>query len=210
MIQPDAFMPDDLIRNRNWADLSAEEKEALKDIAATEEEFRLLKLMLHTPVEPAEAIPAINPAVQERLKTAFRNEHAPRARVISWWRYAAAAAIVLAVAGTIWIISGNHKKETGLAREEKTKPVQPIIKPDTVQPGGNDTLLIPETPPARNPPIEHGPVKPPRMRKPPVKPAVDTPVQQLPAINREPSVAVNINTSVKENSELLQLVAAVY
>lgn len=210
MIQPDAFMPDDLIRNRDWADLSAGEKEALKDIAATEEEFRLLKLMLHTPTEPAKAIPAVHSAVQERLKTAFRKEHAPRGKVTGWWRYAAAAAILLAVAGTIWIILGNNKKETGIAREEKIKPVQPIIKPDTVQPGGKDTLLIPEAPPARNPPIEQGPVKPPKMRKPPLKPANDSPVQQIPAVVSEPSIAVNINTSVKENSELLQLVAAVY
>lgn len=203
MTQPDPFMPDDLIRTRNWAGLSAEEKEALKDVAATEEEFRLLKLMLSTATEPTEDIPEISPAVHERLKTAFHEQHERRGKVIGWWRYAAAAAVVLAVAGTIWIMTSKNKKETEIAREEP-KTVQPVVPKDTVKPLQQvyDTLLKPITPPNRDPRIRPRPIKP-------VPPPVQ-PVQQLPVMDPQPSIAVNINTSVKENSELLQLVAAVY
>lgn len=207
MTQPDPFMPDDLIRSRNWADLSAEEKEALKEVAATEEEFRLLKLMLSTATEPTEDIPEISPAVHNRLKTAFHEQHERRGKVIGWWRYAAAAAVILAVAGTIWIMSLNNKKETEIAREEPKK-VQPVIPKDTVKPvpPTPDTLIKQTTPPARRPMAEPGPVKPPHGRPKPN----DAPVKQLPVMDPQPSIAVNINTSVKDNSELLGLVTAVY
>lgn len=204
MTQPDPFMPDDLIRTRNWAELSAEEKEALKDVAATEEEFRLLKLMLNTATEPTEDIPEISPAVQERLKTAFHKQHEPRGKVIGWWRYAAAAAVVLAVAGTIWIMTSKNKKETEIAREEP-KTVQPVVPKDTVKPIQPDTAK--ESRPVQE---ESGPIIHPALRKPPVQQKNDTPAPQIPVMDPQPAIAVNINTSVKENSELLQLVAAVY
>lgn len=210
MIQPEPLMPDDLIRTRNWADLTDAEKEALKDVAATEAEFRLLKLMLNTAMEPMEDIPAINPVVHERLKTAFREQHTPRGKVIGWWRYAAAAAVILAVAGTIWIIKGKNKKETEIAREEKTKTMQPVTPRDTLPPVQKDTTLKQPLPGVMNPAPEPMPVKPPKLRRPPVKQTTGKPAPSLPAIDRQPDVAVNINTSVKDNSELLQLVAAVY
>lgn len=212
MTQPDPFMPDDLIRTRNWAGLSAEEKEALKEVAATEEEFRLLKLMLNTATEPTEDIPEISPAVHERLKSAFHEQHERRGKVVTgWWRYAAAAAVVLAVAGTIWIMTAKNKKETEIAREEP-KTVQPVVPKDTVKPSQSipDTSFKQTIPPVMNPQPEQGPVKHPKLRKPAVRQTIDPPPPQIPVMDPQPSVAVNINTSLKENSELLQLVAAVY
>lgn len=205
MTPHDALLPDELIRSRNWAELTEEEKASLKEVAATEEEFRLLKMMLVTTAQ-TEAIPVLSPAVHQRLKTVFQTEHQRHAPV-RWWHYAAAAAVLTAIAGTVWIVASKNKTEPPLVRQEQqifpsvevvkdsNKTIQPVItreiKPE-VQETAQKKIVVP---------VPKVPGNQPKII-PPVPP------KNIPVMNPEPALA--INTSLKENSDLLQLVVAVY
>ena len=205
MTPHDALLPDELIRSRSWAELTEEEIASLKEVAATEEEFRLLKMMLVTTAQ-TEAIPVLSPAVHQRLKTVFQTEH-QRSAPVRWWRYATAAAVLTAIAGTVWIVASKNKTEPPLVRQE-----QQIFPPVVVVKDSNKTIqpvitreIKPEVPETAQKKIVV-PVPKVPGNQPKIIPLV--PPKNIPVMNPEPALA--INASLKENSDLLQLVVAVY
>jgi hypothetical protein len=220
MIQPDAFMPDDLIRSRNWAELTNEEKESLKEVATTEEEFRLLKMMLTTAAAQTEDIPEITPAVHQRLKMAFQTERKQTPRM-AWWRYAAAAAVLLGIAGTVWLVNGKRTTDRPVAKKETV--VLPVIKDSVIDAQSVETKDSNNyITPAKKTGIKTNQQKlttempaltdkqPEIVKKEkgnnPDKTKMPPPV----LVPQNPETTVAINTSLKENGDLLQLVTGVY
>lgn len=206
MIPPDAPMPDDLIRLNTWAELTDAEKALLNGIAGNEEEFRLLKLMLTTTGTQHE-VPEVNTTLPTSLRTAFRQAEAAPVRKMGWWRYAAAAAVLLAIAGTVWLTRTKNNPELPVARKEQPAPVQ-NIENKTVPPLPEEekrfTPPVIKTAPKKISPQKQAPVNPNN----PLPPKKDK--QVLPELQVTTTNTVAINTSLKDNSELLQLVTAVY
>jgi hypothetical protein len=206
MILPDALMPDDLIRSRTWETLTAAEKEQLKEVAATEADFRLLKLLL-TSATLHEDIPPLNPAIQLRLKEQFRAAQKDALKTIGWWRYAVAAVLLAAIAGTVWFTMLKNKKESTIAT---TTPKKEIVKYDTTSvPVINPTNEIKPATKLTRVPIPVAVRKktvPPQKREP--KKIMPSPVIPIPV--ETPNTSVAVNTRLKGNSDLLQVITEIY
>jgi anti-sigma factor RsiW len=204
MMRPDALMPDDLIRLRNWEELTATEKEQLKEVAATEEAFRLLKLMLATaPLN--DEVPLLNPALRGRLKTHFQAARQTTPKTISWRRYAAAAAVFAVIAGTVWLLLVKQKKENAVAR---TTPQTEQINYDTtsahVTRPVTEVKITPKEAPVAIPVSTRKKAALPQKRE-------NKKSKMLPPVPVEaPNTSLAINARLKDNSELLQLVTEVY
>ena len=95
------MQPDDIIRQKEWHQLTDAEREMLQHITSTPEEFNLLKNMMLSALEEKQQVPVINPSIHEFLQTQLQNNHA-RTRVMKPWYYAAAA-VILCVLGT-WLL----------------------------------------------------------------------------------------------------------
>ncbi len=130
-------MPDELIRSKNWAELTEAEKALLNGVAASEEEFRLLKLMLSVAGSQANDTPAIGTELPASLRMAFRQAEATPVRKMGWWRYAAAAAVLLGIAGTVWLVRGTNGPEPPVARNTTPAPVS-TSENKTVQPANGN------------------------------------------------------------------------
>jgi hypothetical protein len=206
MIPPDALMPDDLIRSRTWETLTAAEKEQLKEVAATEADFRLLKLLL-TSAPLHEDVPPLNPAIKVRLKEQFRAAQKDIPKTIGWWRYAVAAVLLAAIACTVWFTMQKNKKESAIAT---TTPKKEIIRYDTAStPVTNPVNEMKSAPKLTRVPI------PVTVRKKTVLPQKKEPKKIMPSpvipIPVEtPNISVAVNTRLKGNSDLLQVITEVY
>ncbi|MEI2749805.1 MAG: hypothetical protein V9E88_13735 [Ferruginibacter sp.] len=115
---------EEIISSKEWSELNASDKEILSDLVADEQEYNLLKKMMQVSAEMPDAVPAVNPSVQQSLI----NEMKPVRSIKSWYRIAVAAAIVLFTAGLLFVILRKETKEPEIVK------TIPAIQKDSVQP----------------------------------------------------------------------------
>lgn len=94
---------DDIIQQKQWNELSEEEKSFIAEIAADEQEFNLLKKMMKVSLEENEELPTVNPLIREKLRSEITAQKSKNR--VGW--YIAAAAI----AGLLIFLFTQNKKE---------------------------------------------------------------------------------------------------
>lgn len=95
---------DDIIQQKQWHELTPEEKLLVAGIAADEQEFNLLKNMIRVSLEENNLVPALNPILKEKLYSATMQNK--KTNWLGW--YAAAAAIT----GLIIFLLTTEKKNS--------------------------------------------------------------------------------------------------
>jgi hypothetical protein len=151
---------DEIIQRKEWFELNAEERSSIEELAATEQEFNLLKKMLQVSAEENTAVPMVETHVKEELRAMVATKGKSYRR---YW-YAAAAAILLFIAGAIFLQKEKHqdiplvKVDTPVNTNSPVivkKDDQPIAVPDNVlhpQTKTIDTIRIAKVLPQQNNP----------------------------------------------------------
>jgi hypothetical protein len=101
------MQPEDIIKQKDWQQLTEEEKKVVFPLAAGEQEYRLLKNLLKVAAEEPGDVPEINPVIHEKLSAGLRRKQKKKINV---WYYAAAS-VVVALLAIAWLLTIN--KETG-------------------------------------------------------------------------------------------------
>lgn len=198
---------EDIIQQKEWSHLTDAERELLAPLAADEQEFNLLKKMLLVAEEEASDVPAINPAIQQRLQHSVQGK---RSTGYKKWYYAAAAVLLIAATGWYFLQYKKEKPEalvkTPVQQNKKNEPVpgkNEIQKPvDTIQQNIATTEKRKDTAtPIINPPPVYVQIPPPL---PPIKQViVDT-------VTKPPLQYASINAMVKNDSSLMAFVTETY
>jgi hypothetical protein len=115
--------PDNIIQQKEWSELDAAERAALREIAADEQEFNMLKKMLL--IAAAEDVPKLDAGIKERLNDRLQRGNTRR---MNPWYYAAAAMLVLAA--ITWLLVQRTPEVPTQASNDKPKK-------DTVTIGDN-------------------------------------------------------------------------
>ena len=133
---------DEIIQQKEWFELNDEERSSIEELAATEQEFNLLKKILQVSAEENTAVPMVETHVQEELRAMV----ATRKRSYRRYWYAAAAAILLFIAGAIFLQKEKHQ-DIPLVKVDtpvnKNSPV--IVKKDDEAVVAPDNVLHPQT-----------------------------------------------------------------
>lgn len=118
------MLPDEIIQQKEWNELSVEEKELIADLAINAEEFYMMKSMLQLSKEAADDVPQLSAAVKERIdeqivvKKTFR--------LNPFW-YAAAAVVIIAIA--IPSVLKLQKQTNEIAGTEVNSTISPKLQP---------------------------------------------------------------------------------
>lgn len=191
-----AMQPDEIIQQKEWYQLTGEEKLAIQELAASEQEYNVLKQFFNVAKEEPEAVPEINPAVKIFLQAETVKNKKKRSNII-WY---AAAAVLFAAVSTIFILQ-EQKKIPGSEIASRTK------KTNTNVPVPSDTTLIVKTTPANTvtdtPQVQ-------TAETPKKKPAVIKDQNNNLQDNAPEPVYMAVNTTVAGNENLLALVTEVY
>jgi len=186
-----------LIQEKEWSSLTEAERAIILPLAADEQEFNLLKKMLLVAQEQLEEVPPLSPGVHQRLREAMAQPRPKTFRLPRWTYAAAAAVLIMAVAGWIFLHQTAQKpRQQGVPGyvhlDNKTVPTDTTIKSTQPQPPPVVKIVTPST----------------RPRAHRSNPKINTP-SHLPA--DQPAIALTrINTSVGANGPLLDLVAEAY
>jgi hypothetical protein len=190
------MQPEEIIQQKEWRDLTDAERALLKPIAATEGEYNILKKMFILVQEEAHDVPAVNPVLQQRLQGAVKkNKHK------SPWLYVAAAAAVVAIVTTLFLLPAKKPGEV-IAKAPDTPSIQKN-KPDSVK---KNKINLPEAPKKQN---EIAVIK------------KDKPVKKIPPVQKDPVIdqvpppvtntaVLNISTLIKKDTALLAFITEVY
>lgn len=182
---------DELIQQKEWQQLSADEKAMLSELAGNEAEFNLLKKMLQVSAEEVSEVPPLNPAVYHEIKAML--PVVKKASGPKYWYAAAAAILVMAIAAFF-----IFKKETKV--EYVKMPGAPVhnnpgikeeqvIKKDSVPVMVNKEKIIS-----------------------PSKKITQKPSPVYPSLNEDPPLQNNyavLDASVAGNAALLDLIGEV-
>lgn len=180
---------DEIIQQKEWQQLTAEEKAVVTALADNEAEFNLLKKMLIVTAEAVSDVPEVAVSVQQKLRASL--PAAKKRSLHSYWLAAAAAIIVMAVAA-LFILKKEDKAGIVNTPEVKKNIHTPVIKEDSLPAKDSTaTLAKKETAPA--------PSKQVTDQK-PVFPALQDTTQNN---------YVMLDASVSNNASLLELVAEV-
>lgn len=183
------MQPEDIIQQKEWQDLSPEEKAIVQEVAADEQEFNLLKSMLLIATEEAAETPAPDPALQPALRNRFA---ARRTRqLIRRWSYAAAASILLGIIGWLLIQPADNQKPLAGDPEPPEKNIL-SPRPDTLR-RSTDTVTATPVMVKKN-------RKTIKMETPPM----------LQTDTASYHTMIAMNTSVGNHAPLLNLVTEVY
>ena len=126
--------PEELIQNKEWWQLSADERAFLKPLAASESEYQVLKKMLQVTREDLDQVPPLD----ERLYKTISAELRPApVRHLKWLGYAAAAAAVLIFALTL-VFNKTTTKESPLVKKELAAPKAPATEQPLTTPPGKE------------------------------------------------------------------------
>lgn len=172
---------DELIQQKEWQQLSADEKAIVSELADNEAEFNLLKKMLQVSAEEVSEVPQLNPAIYNEIKATLPVVRKMPAQ--KYW-YAVAAAIVIMAIAAFFIF----KQEARVEYVKKPEvPVQnnPVIKEEPVaQKDSVPVMVKKETVP---------PVKKAIQKQPPVHPSLnDDPLPQNNYAALDASVASDV------------------
>ena len=185
---------DEIIQQKEWHQLSAGEKETVRELAANEQEFNLLKKMLQVSAEEVRLTPTVDPRIKENLVTAIGGTKR-NSRKMYWWA-TAAAVLLIAFAGLFLL----QKKQTQIA--VKKEPVEKNIPQTSITKKENtinkDSLVIvKQTPPRNDTALIVKSNNPARLKK---------SYHVLP----QQDVYAVVNTRISNDKELLSLVTEIY
>ncbi len=110
--------PEDIIQQKDWLQLNDAEKYLLHDIAATEQEFNLMKKILSVSKEELEEVPEVEPAILLRLQAQLQS----RSKRKSYYILYAAAAITLILLTLFIVLKKEDSPEKNIAQEEINIP----------------------------------------------------------------------------------------
>lgn len=119
------MQPEDIIQQKEWPQLTAEERSVVEPLAVNEQEYNLLKRMLEVAADDAGEVPVIDPAVKTRIKRSSGKQNI--FYFTKKWQYAAAIA-VLAAAGAWFIL---QTRDTGKKIVKKEDATQQPLPPKT-------------------------------------------------------------------------------
>jgi hypothetical protein len=139
------MQPDDIIQQKEWHELSSEEKKILQGLVADEQEYNLIKKMMMIAHESAVDVPQINPSVQQHLHRAVK----PATKK---WHYAAAAAILLLAAAAWFFLKDEKEHVSPIAKDQPAN--KEIIKKDTVLPPKTEITQKPAPKKTKTPVIQ--------------------------------------------------------
>ncbi len=126
---------DDIILQKEWHQLSPGEKDMIRDIAATEKEYHLLKKILQVSADETNDVPALDTSLMQRIQESIgTNKQANK----QWYGWLAAACVVGVI---IAVMLFNKKESPGTYVKENTEIKQPEIKKDTSFSLSNDSSL---------------------------------------------------------------------
>jgi hypothetical protein len=186
---------EDIIQQKEWLELTVEEKKTIEPLAADEQEFNLLKKMLLFAAKEIKEVPVFMQEVPATLHKAM-NKPRQMTRSNRTWYYAAAALLVLAFAA--WFVF----------REEESLYGDLISGPD---PKGYDALIGQSTRQILpGDPLEITHYAP---RKVPATIKDSTPIVQPP--NKPPLEIIQpkyaaVSTLLKSDTALMAFITAVY
>ena len=115
---------DDIIIQKEWQELSDEEKSIVAGIAASEKEYNLIKKMLQVSAAELTEVPQLNAELFERIKAA----HPFTTSTTQWKKWLAAAAVVAAIL-TFFVIKNPAKEESYVRQKPEGTPI--VSKKDT-------------------------------------------------------------------------------
>ena len=158
---------EEIISAKEWHELSADEKTALHELASDEQEYNLLKKMMQISAEMPDTAPVVDPSVQQLLADQMK----PVRPMLSWYRLAVAAAVVLFTAGLLFVILRKEMKEPEVVHtipSIKKDAVTPLVKttePDSTatndlvkKDSGFDKTVVSNTPKKNTPQKKSAPV----------------------------------------------------
>lgn len=126
---------DEIIQQKEWQQLTADEKAIVAELADSEAAFNLLKKMLQVSAEEVTQVPELSPAVYNELKATL--PVVKKTPVQKYWYAAAVTLLIMAIAAFF-----IFKKETRVEYVKtpgapvRTNPVikeEPVIKKDSVR-----------------------------------------------------------------------------
>lgn len=172
--------PEEIIQQKEWLQLNKEEKLIIHEIAATEQEFNLMKKIFVVSREDLDEVPEINPVV---FKTLNHHLQKRKRRNVVYFLYTAAA-ICLLVLTLFFVLNKNERKENTIVQTET--PVKMIV--DTPA-----KVLLPDDKSQKE--INRAVTN------------IKTPApSQLPEITQADQHDMAVNTTVAGNTELLNFV----
>jgi hypothetical protein len=186
---------DEIIQQKEWHELSADEKNIVKELAETEGEYNLLKKMLQvSSAEPTE-VPVISAHIKERLSAVVAVKKVSYKRYL----YAAAAVIVAVILSTVFIKKGKEN-ETGIVHADTLKKaaVQDLVHVDVAP---KDTVIIA---PEKRETAPQVVIHKNRSNK---KPVYDLRPDN---INNDQPVYAVVNKTISQEKDLLDLVSEMY
>lgn len=184
------MQPDDIIQQKEWHELSSEEKKILQWLVADEQEYNLIKKMMMIAHETTLDVPQINPSVQQHLHRAVK----PANRK---WYYAAAT--ILLVAAAAWFFLKDEKGSDPVVL--KQPPPGTIIKKDSAH--KKDSIILPQPEKRSSPKTEITYKTLPKKTEPPVI------RQNNPNQDIQPSYT-SISTLIRNDSTLMAFITEVY
>jgi hypothetical protein len=113
------MLPDEIIKQKEWNELSADEMETVKDLAKNEQEYYVLKKMLQVSSEAADEVPMAPAHILQNIKAGLAGKTSNR---IKWYWYAAAAIFVLAIGSLFYF----EKKDASLFSNASVKQEKEI------------------------------------------------------------------------------------
>ncbi|MCP9751140.1 hypothetical protein [Ferruginibacter sp. HRS2-29] len=185
---------DEIIQQKEWVELNAEEKASLQELAATEQEFNLLKKMLQVSAEENEEVPVVSAHVKDELHAMVVSGKRSHTR---YW-YAAAAAILLFIAGAIFLPKEKHTDIPLVKTDTPVYDSSPAIA------GNNHT--VPDTntfQPQQKKPVDKIFIAKVLPQKKVQQPEVDNTDKNL-------QVYASVCKTVSDEKELLDLVTEIY
>lgn len=183
---------DDIIQQKQWQELTPEEKLLVADIAADEQEFNLLKNMIRVSLEENEQVPAVNPLLKKKLQ----KELNPNKKNYNFFRYAAAA--VISGFLIFLFVTQNKKEQNPVVKNNPAPPVHKIISPDS---STNTVITVPV--PSTTETTQQKSNNIALIKK-------DTPIRKENNIKTTTLYSNVINPSVDADSSLLAFISEVY
>jgi hypothetical protein len=186
---------EDIIQQKEWNELSSEEKRTIQPLAADEQEFNLLKKMLLFAGEETADVPLLAPEVPLELKAAIAAP-APSVRKINW--YYVAAAILILVFPTWFVLTDKEAREGTPIAGTDLKGYDTLIGQSTIYVLPGDPIEITHYAPPKGS-IRKDSIPTSTVRQ-PNKPPVEI---------IQPKYAA-VSTLVKSDTALMAFITAVY
>ncbi len=145
---------DEIIQQKEWQQLTAEEKTVIAELADSEAAFNLLKKMLMVAAEAVTDVPEVEASVQEKLRVSLP---VAKKRSLNTYWFAAAAAIVIMAIAALFIFNKKDNTEIVNVPEIKKAVNDPVIKEDSMPAKDSMATLVKKentTPTVKQAPVQ--------------------------------------------------------